>query len=102
MLTGANPEIMSSGGVDVQFGGDAGLLQGEVHQDTVFRATDKVVPTMSEEDWGSLGRNAEAGGQFVLVLRLEIAWIGENGEIGPAADQVDVIDWLVGAVVNVS
>jgi hypothetical protein len=36
-------EVVVAGGVDVQFGGDAGALQGEVHDHAVLGVADLVV-----------------------------------------------------------
>src|SRR5437867_10337076 len=55
---------------------------------------------MHEEDRRRVGRDAEAGSDFILVLGLQVARINRNGEVGSATDFVDLIDWLVGSLVE--
>ena len=55
---------------------------------------------MHEEDRRRAGRDAQAGSEFILVLGLQVARIGRDGEVRPAADLVDVVDRLVGSLLE--
>ena len=82
---------MSGGGVDVQLGWDAGAPQCEIHQYAVLRRTDDILPAMREEYWGRSRRDAQSRGQFILVLRLQVAWIDRDGKVrAPRSPQTEV------------
>src|SRR5712672_2059585 len=100
MVVGANAEIVSGVGVDVQLRRDAGLLQSEIHQYAVVRAADDVIPAVHEENWRRAGRNPDSGREFILLLVLEIAGINRDGEVGPAVCFIDLIDRLVGPLLE--
>ena len=77
--------------IDVQLSGNAGSSEREVHEHTVLRRADDVVPAMHKEyRRGSLW-NAQAGSQFIFVLGLEIPGIDRNREVGSATAFVHLI-----------
>ena len=100
MIDGTHGEVMGGPRVDVQLRRDAGALQGEVHDDAVFRRADDVGPAMHEEDRRRAGRDAQTGSELVLVLGLQVAGIGRDGEVRPATDLVNIIDRLVGSLLE--
>jgi hypothetical protein len=98
MVAGPDAEVVGCPRVDVQLRRDAGALQRGVQDYTVFGITDKVGPAMRKKYRGRFSRDAQAGREFILVLVLEVARIGQDGEVRPAADLVDVVDRLVGSL----
>src|SRR5688572_2922667 len=101
MLAFANAEVVGGGGVDVQFGGNAGSLEGQVHDDASLGRADDVVAAVHEENRWSAGRDAEARCELVGVFGLEIARIDGNGEVRPATDFVNAVDGFVRSLVEV-
>ena len=99
-MVGADTEIVGGPGIDVQLSGNAGALEREVHEHAVLRRADDVVAAMQQEDRRRVGRDAQAGSQFILVLRFQVAGINRDGEVGTATDFVHVIDRLVGSFVE--
>src|SRR5208282_2201491 len=97
MIDLADGEVVSGPGVDVQLRRHPGPLQGQVEEDAVFRRTDDIRASVYQEDRRRTGWDAQAGCEFVPVLDLEISGIGGDGEIGPAADLVDVVDGVIGS-----
>src|SRR5262249_19791591 len=57
--------------------------------------------TMRQKYGGHPSWHVEAGRQGVVLFRLQVARIDRNGEIGPATHLVNVIDRLIGALVEV-
>src|SRR5262249_53213189 len=96
MIDVTHTEVVGSPRIDMQLRWNAGALQGQVHDHAVFRRADEVGPAVREEDRGRTGRDAQAGGEFLLVLGLQVARIGRDGEVRSAADLVDVVERLVG------
>src|SRR2546430_14710397 len=99
MVVLAAAEVVGGACIDVQLRRTAGPLQREVHQHTVLRRADEVVPAVRKEDRWRPARNAEVRSEFILVLRLQVTRIDRNGEVGPATDFVHVIDRLVGSLI---
>src|SRR5439155_15467795 len=61
----------------------------------VGRVADEVGPAVSQEHgWRPFG-NAQAGGQLVLVLGLQVTGVEGDGEVGPATDLVDLVHRFV-------
>src|SRR5439155_24981376 len=97
----ADAEAVSAGGVDVQLGRHAGPLHGQVHGDAVVDGADGVVAGVDEEQRGRRGGHADGRRQLVPVLDLEVARVEHDGEVRPAADLVDVVDRVVGPLLEV-
>jgi len=95
MAARSDAEVMGSRRIDVQLRRDAGFLQRKVHQHTVLRWANDIVPAVREEDRRRSGRDTQAGSDMVFVFRLQVARIDSNGEVRPATDFVHIIDRLV-------
>jgi len=95
MIARSDAEVMGGRSIDVQLRRDAGFLQRKVHQHTVLRGADDIVPAVREEDWGRSDRDMQAGSDLIFVLRFQVARIDPNGEVGPATGFVHFIDWLI-------
>ena len=100
MVAWADAEVVGGRGINVQLRRDAGTLQGQVHDHAVIGGTDDVVPAVRQKDRGRPGRDAQPGSEFVLVLGLQVARVGQNGEVRPATGLVDVVDRLVGSLLE--
>ncbi len=100
MIALADAEVVGGRRIDVQLRRDAGLPQRKVHQHAVLRRADDIGPAVREKYRRRSGRDTQAGSDLVLVLRLQVARIDSNGEVGPATDFVHVINRLVGSPVE--
>src|SRR5262245_55132034 len=96
----SDAESVQSASVDVQLGWYIGAAQRQIHDDAMLGRADRIGATVRQKDGGRAGRHAEAGRQPVVLLRLQIARIDRNSEIRPAAHLVDVIDRLIGPLVE--
>src|SRR5437867_1652645 len=86
--------------IDVQLSRNTGSLQGEIHEDAVLRRADDIVPAVDEKKWRRICWEVEARSKLVLILRLEVARIHRNREIGSTTDFVNIIDWIVGSLIE--
>src|SRR5262249_39738247 len=96
----AHAEVVGGPRIDVQLRRDTGALQRLVHDHAMARVADDVGPAVDEEDRRRLRWNAQAGSEFVLFLGLQVARIDPDGGVRAAADLVDVVDWLVGSLLE--
>ena len=98
LVAAADTEVVGSPRINVQLRRDAGALQGLVHDDAMIRVANDIVTAVRQKNRGRPSRDAQARSKLVLVLGLQVARIGQDGEVRPAADLVDVIDRLVGSL----
>src|SRR5262249_41472306 len=96
----ADAEVVGGVRVDVQLRGHAGALQRPVHYDAVLRFADNVRPAMHKEHGRRALWYAQAGGELVLVLGLQVARVDRNGEVRAATDLVDLVGRLVGPLLE--
>ena len=95
MFARADAEVMGGRRIDVQLRRDAGFLQRKIHQHTVLRRADDIVPAVREEYRRRSDRDTQAGSNLIFVLRFQVARIDSDGKIRPATDFVHIIDWLI-------
>src|SRR5712691_2050549 len=100
MLTGADREVVGGICINVQLRRHAGSLQRPVHDDAVLGIADEIGPAMRQKDWRRPGRDTQAGSELILVLGLQIAGIGGDSEVRPAADLIDGVNRLVSALLE--
>ena len=93
----ADAEVVSGFGIDVEFGGDAGATEREVHKHAVLGRTDQIGATVNEEDGRGFGMDDNAGGEFVFIFGFEVTRIDQDRKVRPATDVIDVVDVLIGA-----
>ena len=79
-VAGADGEVVSGVRVDMQFCGDAGSFQGEVHQHAVLGWADQIASAMNEKDWGSAFGDIQPWGELILVFILEVTGIRHDDE----------------------
>src|SRR5258705_14009933 len=87
-------------GVNVQLSRHASPLQREVHEYAILRRTDDILAPVHEEKWRRIRWDMKARGKFLLILRFEIAGIDRNRQVRSATDFVNVIDGVVGSLVE--
>src|SRR5579884_881839 len=91
---------MGSARINVQLRLDAGTLQSAIHEYAVFGRADDVGPAVREENGRRVRRESQAGSQLLLVLGFEIAGIDRDREVRPAAYFVNLVDWLIGSLLE--
>jgi len=71
-----------------------------MHEQTVV-GLERIIRGMGEKRWGTVLPHSDIRRKLVLVLRDQIRWVDQHGEVWPAIDLVDVVDWFVGASIKV-
>ena len=97
MIARPDSEVVGGRGIHVQFRRHARSLEGEIHQDTVLRWADEVVPAVREKDRRRVGRFSDprglgaalgaAGGGFGSVSFLGAAGLAQSGPRHPASQE---------------
>ena len=80
----AHREIVSGSIINVQLRGNAGFLQGQIHEHAAFGRADDVRTTMHEKNWRCFNWDSHTRRKFVFVLELQVARVSRNGEIRAA------------------
>ena len=93
---------MSALSVDVQFGRDLGVLEGEEVDDGVFNMH-RIVLSLDDEGGRGFAGDRDIGvGCEVLVGEREVAGIDDHGEVRAATQLVSGIDRIVETLIEVS